>query len=164
MNSPKLCTQCGNPGEFGKRKRSKDGLKSACNKCSAKYQKRWYAANTEKFKGYVQRWNVLHPEQYKAVRRPSFLKRLYGMSIEDFTLMLEAQDNKCAICHLEFNDSRVPFVDHDHEIAKVDKRKSVRGLLCHRCNVGLGQFDENPQRLSAAIEYLQTRVYVPKEE
>lgn len=164
MEVPRLCTKCGKPGEFGKRKRGKDGLKSTCKLCDAEYQKKWYAADPARFKRYIKNWNLRHPEQYRAVRRSSSLKQLYGLSTEDFQLLLKAQDNRCAICHLEFNESRVPFVDHDHEIAKVDKRRSVRGLLCHRCNVGMGQFDEDPEKLSSAAEYIavfRLRVYEP---
>ena len=100
MEVVKLCTKCGKPGKFGRRKRSKDGLKSACNKCESLRQKKWYAENSDRFKGYVRNWNERHPEQYKAIRKSSSLKRLYGLSTDDFLLLLKLQDNKCAICRL----------------------------------------------------------------
>ncbi len=41
-------------------------------------------------------------------------------------------------------------VDHDHVTGK------IRGLLCHYCNVGIGNFRENQESLAAAIEYLNS--------
>lgn len=61
-------------------------------------------------------------------------------------LQLELQDGKCAICKEPMDQS---YIDHDHETGE------VRGLLCHRCNSGLGFFNDDPQRLLAALEYLR---------
>ena len=39
--------------------------------------------------------------------------------------------------------------DHDHQTHR------LRGLLCHNCNKGLGNFKDSPARLMRAIKYLQ---------
>ena len=39
--------------------------------------------------------------------------------------------------------------NHDH------KHKQVRGLLCIRCNLGIGCFGDNPKLLKKAIKYLE---------
>ena len=66
--------------------------------------------------------------------------------------MLKKQNNKCKICLVEF-DELIPNqkinVDHCHTTNK------VRGLLCSLCNRGLGQFKDNTERLTNAINYLQ---------
>lgn len=76
---------------------------------------------------------------------------LYGLSQEQYEVMLEAQGNACAICKSTDwpgKDKR-PHVDHDHVTSE------VRGLLCNNCNNGLGRFGDDPARLRAAIEYLE---------
>jgi hypothetical protein len=78
-------------------------------------------------------------------------KRLYGIAAEEYDALLVAQGNRCAICgspDWPGKDNR-PHVDHNHETGQ------IRGLLCGPCNVGLGQFKDDPERLRAAIRYLE---------
>lgn len=77
-------------------------------------------------------------------------QRAYGITREQYDELLAAQGNRCAICGSDEwpGKNRAPHVDHDHGTGK------VRGLLCGKCNTGLGQFDDDPTRLAAAIEYL----------
>ena len=66
--------------------------------------------------------------------------------------MLASQDGASgAICGTkEFGGpGKVAAVDHDHGTGK------VRGLLCASCNVGLGAFKDNPERIQRAIDYLR---------
>lgn len=59
--------------------------------------------------------------------------------------MVADQDGKCAICNTV---PKVLCVDHDHATGE------IRGLLCHRCNKGLGHFYDDLRMLETAIEYL----------
>lgn len=79
--------------------------------------------------------------------RDKWLKS-YGISQAVYDEMLAAQDGRCAICQ-EGNGRYLLAVDHNHAT------KSVRGLLCQRCNAGLGQFKDVPDRLEAAARYLR---------
>lgn len=72
----------------------------------------------------------------------------YGITKESYDVLLLKQHNACAICKQFFSKELYPCIDHDH------KTEKVRGLLCARCNYGLGDFKDNPKRLAAAIEYL----------
>ena len=77
------------------------------------------------------------------------LRRLYGLSFDDYNNMLTIQNNSCVICKTE--ESKLPrklSVDHDHNSGK------IRGLLCAYCNRALGLFNDEPSRILKAIEYL----------
>jgi hypothetical protein len=80
-----------------------------------------------------------------------FLKRKYGMSSEQFQRVLEAQAHRCAICRSPFEGTLRPCVDHDHATGE------VRWLLCGGCNLGIGNFREDPVRLRAAAAMLEAR-------
>jgi predicted nucleic acid-binding Zn ribbon protein len=74
---------------------------------------------------------------------------LYGITIEEFEARLASQGNRCAICRTEEWSGKGPHVDHDHATGH------VRGVLCHKCNLGLGKFNDDPELLRAAIRYLE---------
>jgi hypothetical protein len=76
--------------------------------------------------------------------------RNFGVSREVMEAMLDWQGGVCRICERAFSEPELPpAIDHDHHVGL------VRGLLCHRCNLGLGNFRDNPAFLLAAIEYLR---------
>ena len=96
------------------------------------------------------------PEKAKAQRRKKNLKHLYGLTPEQVAAMLESQGHRCKICDIELlkengvrNCKRGHVVDHCHTTGR------IRGILCHRCNQGLGLFRDNPDFLATAIKYLQ---------
>ena len=60
--------------------------------------------------------------------------------------LFEAQQGLCGICK---EPMKRPLLDHCH------KTMEVRGLLCSNCNVGLGQFKDNPDLLKAALFYIE---------
>lgn len=59
--------------------------------------------------------------------------------------MIIAQDDRCAVCEKKKD---IYCVDHDHITGK------IRGLLCRKCNVGLGMFEDNTEVLANAVRYL----------
>lgn len=68
----------------------------------------------------------------------------------DYDRLLEQQDERCKICcRLGSEFKRRLCADHDHRTGV------VRGLLCHRCNKALGLFDDNPENLESAAQYLE---------
>lgn len=71
------------------------------------------------------------------------------MTAEQWDAMFEGQGRACRICRASEPGGRgVWHTDHCHTTRK------VRGILCHYCNVGLGNFKDDPALLGAAIGYL----------
>lgn len=82
-------------------------------------------------------------------RRSTVLKRVFGISLEEYKKMSEQQKDQCAICKKNSADcGRALDVDHDHETGM------VRGLLCNQCNNALGLLKDNIESLRNAIIYL----------
>ena len=69
----------------------------------------------------------------------------------------DAQGNACAICGTQDPGKRGWHIDHDHSCCpgKTSCGLCVRGLLCSRCNIGLGFFLDNINALRAAEAYLE---------
>lgn len=76
----------------------------------------------------------------------------YGITPDQYVLMMESQNYSCAICGKKFGTSTQmdgPCVDHDHTTGV------VRGLLCRRCNMGIGFFENNLDNIINAYIYLE---------
>lgn len=78
----------------------------------------------------------------------SALFRKLGLTMARYHEMCEAQGWACKICQRTPNTAL--HVDHCHETNK------IRGLLCGGCNVGLGHFGDDPERMEKAAEYLRS--------
>lgn len=61
-----------------------------------------------------------------------------------------SQDGKCAICDKPCTVNSVLSVDHCHETGK------IRGLLCNKCNTGIGLLGDNIEGVQAALDYLKS--------
>ena len=92
--------------------------------------------------------------------------RRHGLTVERYESMEEDQGHRCAICRSDNpfgpggrysrrRKRRVFSIDHCHETGV------VRGLLCARCNLAIGNFDDDIDLLRAAITYLESRRVQP---
>jgi hypothetical protein len=139
------CKQIKPLDEFHNHKASVDGKQKTCKTCQKVYsQSDVCKANR---KAYYQKNKLAHIERN--------LKRQYGLDWENYSKLLESQNNCCAICKSPDSGSMCSqrlFVDHCHDTGK------VRGLLCHHCNTALGLFQDNPLILKSAINYLNDRL------
>jgi hypothetical protein len=94
------------------------------------------------------------PREKKVAQRAAAVKSVYGMKYEDYCSLYVYQHGMCAICGCDLallNESDGPpiaSVDHDHETGE------VRGLLCGKCNKGLGFFNDDWELMNDAIDYL----------
>ncbi len=131
----KYCPQCKkelSAEEFGKNKSAYDGLQAYCKKHHYEIVK----------ENRVKNWGSL--KEYR-------LRYRHGISMEQYEQMLEEQKHLCAICQkYPAKNLKNPWhVDHDHATGK------VRGILCHSCNTALGNFNDDPEILQRALDYLQ---------
>src|SRR5258706_3727413 len=69
------------------------------------------------------------------------IKRIYGISISEYNDMFIMQASGCAICGRENVGGKRLSVDHCHETGR------IRGLLCGKCNPGIGLFQDAPDLL-----------------
>ena len=103
-----------------------------CKQC--RYQMRDREKDKLRHREYMRERRVNNPE----IVRQNWERSVYGVCKEDIGVL------DCQICG---STDRL-CIDHDHASG------SVRGLLCTRCNFGLGMFRDDPQRLIAALVYL----------
>lgn len=137
----KACTKCGfvkSLDDFHRNADGRHGRKAYCKTCVLSDPK----GKQQRVDG-ARRWRLANPDRANEIR----LKRYYGISLEEFNDLLAQQDGACGVCRAELTDT--PHVDHDH------KTGEVRGLLCGKCNRGLGMFDDDPAMLRRAAEYLE---------
>ena len=152
----KRCSKCGDTKpltDFYKCKGGVGGVRGDCKACFSVRAHAWYEQNREHVIKRVKQWRQDNRERaleterkVRARRKPAaredHLQRTFGISQADYELMLKTQRGGCAICARPPHQGSSLHVDHDHETGR------VRGLLCFRCNGGLGQFAEDGDRLA----------------
>lgn len=145
------CRHKTNPKSFGKDKSQPDGLKKYCRACDSarkeaqrNYRERARKAKLQKAKDRAQEAKLPKVEASRF--------RQYGLTEKKFDQMYEGQDERCKICKV-WQDSNEIHIDHDHSTGR------VRGLLCKRCNFGLGWFNDKPDFLETAAWYLRDHNY-----
>lgn len=87
-------------------------------------------------------------------RQSGYFKYRFGITLEDYERMHSEQGGVCAICEkpetvVYRGVVRNLCVDHDHVTGQ------VRGLLCHACNIAIGNFRDDPFLLEAGAAYLR---------
>ena len=90
-------------------------------------------------------------EAIAAQRKAYIILKNYGITLVEKKKMQDEQGNKCKICQKAFTSDCKSNVDHCHTSGK------IRGLLCWKCNIGLGHFQDNPLVLIKAAEYLKNQ-------
>jgi len=139
-----------------------DGHRPECKACTLT-EKAWrHAQNPEPARERTRQWQADNPERVKAknaeyiadgrkaiANRRSYLKRKYGITPERYEELLVEQGGGCGICGRLPRADIALHVDHDHATG------AIRGLLCFRCNNALGDFEDDYERLAAAVRYLR---------
>lgn len=130
----KRCPSCGftkPPSDFGPDKRRKDGRRVYCRDCRNKKARDTYFGNA------------------------SMRRHGYWLTASDYYSLLTEQLSGCSVCRYNPYQDDEPGrttwrlnVDHDHSTGE------VRGLLCRNCNRALGLLQDNPEIVSALLDYL----------
>ena len=129
-----------------------------CRQCKAKTDAMYRIKNQRRVQAKQLEWSRANKERKWRIGRRNLLKKRYGLTPEQFDALWESQGGTCAICHESpqyfagiAKPHRLPlYVDHDHLTG------TVRGLLCWNCNIAIGHFKDDVDRLEAAINYLRT--------
>lgn len=129
----------------------KDWSEERKNK-SKERNKRYYEQHKQERNDINKRYRWENGIKIALTKKKHWLFHKYKITLEQYHELEISQNGVCAICHKK--ETRKGYtnlvVDHDHETSK------VRGLLCDKCNRGLGYFDENIDFLVSAIEYLKS--------
>lgn len=118
-------------------------MKKKCFRCKEEKSLKEFYRNRTQPSGYQTQCKACRQEH----RYNEQLKDKYGISIEEYNTLYHKQGGVCGICHGKCSRSRLS-VDHCHETGR------IRGLLCAKCNRGLGFFNDNPVLIKRAIKWL----------
>lgn len=157
--------------EFSRRwaKNNPEKVKAAKARWYAKHKEKIHAerranrfAYREKLRAAKLAWEAANPEMVAMQRARRRIRKMntalnnalryhYEVTLANFNEVLLAQGSVCAICGTARTTSRSGrlVVDHDHANGK------LRGLLCHRCNCGLGYFKDRTELIRRALAYLE---------
>lgn len=142
MHEQRTCSACGElkPMDefYARRRRGRVERRYECKVCTKTRLARLPAANCK-------------PRKPRPYSRWKWIKFQYGLTRSQYEALLAAQGGGCALCGAEAGtQGEALHVDHCHDSQK------VRGILCSRCNRGLGYFEDDPRRLLDAASYLAT--------
>ena len=117
-----------------------------------RYLKNWEQERTRGRQYYQEKKDWILAKNRKYIRenpdkrKNTMLKYEYGITLDDYNKMFNAQGGKCAICQKHQNElKRTLCVYHDH------KTGAVRELLCMTCNTDLASVEN---RLEEMTKYL----------
>jgi len=163
--SMKKCSKCGieKPlSEFNKNKTTKDGFQFYCKVCRLEYRQnnkekiakanKIYLKNPEKAIKNRQRakiWNKKNVEKRRIIVQKHGYKKRYGLSLEQKQALVDGQNSKCAICNNDLKGTHDVCVDHCHTTG------IIRGILCRKCNLGIGHLNDSIENLKSAQKYLE---------
>ena len=132
------CKEVKSVEDFHKNSRLKDGLHSWCKLCVKNRQQK--------------------PEEVERRRRSAWLDCLKkkGITEEQYNETFEQQGGVCAICRRPEEGKKLA-IDHDHACCPTQNAcgECFRGLLCMKCNQGIGLLGDSPDTLNSALLYLK---------
>lgn len=162
MENQKVCCHCKieKPlSEFSKDKNQKDGYTYNCKECRNKKYNEWAKNNKDKVrernaKKWESRKAYYQSERGIESSRRAHLKRMFGMTLEEYNSKLEEQNGVCDICKQPETYGRASFLSVDH----CHNTNEIRGLLCNNCNRAIGLLKDDITVLENAVKYLKKHI------
>ena len=164
----KMCRHCRKLkplSKFGANRKSRDGLRGECRECHNLYNKqlllknpeyriaqrenciKWGKAHRRWKRAYDRAYTAAHSEKIRGYRRRMKWGKNFGLTEEQVGNMYVEQNDRCRICGRTEKESKQSFcIDHDHATGK------IRGLLCRRCNLGLGFVEHHFDKIMEHLE------------
>jgi hypothetical protein len=111
-------------------------------------QKEYYAKGLCK-----QCYETGYRREHRNKNRYHQTKYLYGVTKKIYDSLLEKQNFLCPVCLVDLRSlpPKQVCIDHDHQT------EEVRGILCRKCNGGIGLLDDDADNLLRAISYLSIK-------
>lgn len=181
----KKCTKCKRIlpiSSFSKQRGGRDGLRSICRECNNAAGHKRYAADPAKTQATTRKWQAANPDRVQAYRKRAVGKygpadrerawcqkiwRRYGLRPADYWQLFAQQEGVCGMCGKPEMTTTATgkgppmkmSIDHDHQSGE------IRGLLCSKCNHGLGCLNDDPQLLRTGAVWVRTAktgMFVPE--
>lgn len=176
----KVCSICNIEKDislFYKDSKKPDGYRPDCKMCFLERNKDYYLKNKEVIRNRVKKYSKNNSEKIREYRKTyheknkeklkkyqqdryyngngrlenleSKLKKNYNLTLDGYNDLIVKQKGVCAICFNQCTSGKSLSVDHNHDTGK------IRGLLCNRCNRGIGLMRDDAIILESAIKYLK---------
>lgn len=130
---------------------SKDASQFHRDASSSTRQRAYYCKDCANSKSRAYHAQHKTTERYNDKKRNGWIKRSHGLTLEEYTKKLAAQEFACAICKVKLpTQGHLTHLDHDHKTGK------LRAFLCTNCNRGLGHFQDSMDLLAKAKAYLES--------
>ena len=135
---------------FSPHPRAKDGKRYHCKSCNSEFYRKWKLDNPERAR---EKWRKASEAYYKKspeTRNLASRARRVGIPPSQVQELLTQQGHRCKICgtHESEASKHRLHIDHCH------RTNNVRGMLCSKCNTGIGLFLDNPNLLRKAADYI----------
>jgi len=109
--------------------------------------KRYYLKHIPEDRERSRRYRLKNKERLKQINWKGRIKYDFGITPEEYNLLLNLQKGKCAICEKPPTIRRLD-IDHNHSTG------IIRGLLCRSCNRFLGIIENNIIMMNKLDSYL----------
>ena len=167
----KTCIKCNETkalSEFWKRSSKDTARQSYCKQCHSQKNREWLENNSERKRERSRQWAALNKDRrrenhqkwyaanrerqlelnklWQAANRAKKNGKLYGLSEEQYFELLDRAGGRCEVCQRA--EGRL-CVDHCHVTGE------VRGVLCSRCNTGVGMLGDCAEGIRSALDYFE---------